>query len=312
MKIDNLKVNNSNIVSAIQNGRKLVAIMGLSLALTGCAMGKEKITVDEQDNSIQLEAMIEESNSNTIVSIDDVNQLNLVLCDSNCNPTIFDTTVNKMREAGINVTATTPGDPILQNEMSTIITMAGGIYNSNNSVILGAYSNDRHDNSDTLALSMNAAFKHNNLGTDGIRLGISEVTPDYTHKVPTGTEINTAPSSSFVVIAIGDQLDIGEADTVANSVIEGITRAAGVIKDDPEVDFLYRITYNDTDLTTLASNINTEVASLIEANEGLSRHNTLSIQENQIITHPKVQNYTNFNSQQGFELSNSLSSQINK
>ncbi len=312
MKIDNLKVNSSNISQAIRNGRKLLTIMGLSLALTGCAIAKDSKNELENNSNEQLEAMLEDSKESTVVSIDDVNQLNLILYDNNCNPVIFDATVNKMKEANINVLTATPGEPILQNEMSTIITMAGGIYNSNNSVILGSYNNDRHDNSDALALSMEASFKHHNLGMDGIRLGISEVTPDYTHKVPTGTELNIAPSSSFVVVAVGDQIDINQADSVADSVIEGVTRAAGVIKEATDTDFLYRATYQDLDVTTLASNVGTTVSSLIEMNEGISKHNTFSLQEDQIIMHPRIKEYGNFDSNQDFQLSSTLNNQINK
>ena len=312
MKIDNLKVNSSNISQAIRNGRKLLTIMGLSLALTGCAIAKDSKNELENNSNEQLEAMLEDSKESTVVSIDDVNQLNLILYDNNCNPVIFDTTVNKMKEANINVLTATPGEPILQNEMSTIITMAGGIYNSNTSVILGSYNNNRHDNSDALALSMEASFKHHNLGMDGIRLGISEVTPDYTHKVPTGTELSIAPSSSFVVVAVGDQIDINQGDSVADSVIEGVTRAAGVIKEATDTDFLYRATYQDLDVTTLASNIGTTVSSLIEMNEGISKHNTFKLQEDQIILHPRIKEYGNFDSHQEFQLSSTLNNQINK
>lgn len=272
MKIDHLVIRDKNLSSTLTKGRSLFLATAASLALTGCSLGERKQEV--QDNVITMEAssMLDElENADTIhVSSEDISNLHLTLCNNCCNSEIFNSTVQKIRDLGVYVDVAFPGDDILNRENSTVITMAGGIYDSENSVLLGQYNNNLMNNSDTLALAMNTSFKVHGLTVDGIRPGVATIDTETTipTRVPTATEKNLAPGSSFVAIALGNKIDPRDFENVSDAIVDGIIRATHEIKENPNADYLYRTSFNDT-IDAMAIHMGVLSEELVSANKNL-------------------------------------------
>lgn len=288
MKIDHLNIQDSNIWRISKTGQKfaLAAVLSLSLAGSVCGIGHIKNSQDESRE--QMEAMVDEieiSNERR-VSIQHINDLNLILCDSDCDPKIYNTTVHKLEDMGINVTPAVKGDEVLARENSTIITMAGLIYDSDSTVILGPYNNESNKRSDILALAMRAGLKQEGIKVDGIRCGVLKVEKeqDITHRVPTATEEAIAPSGSFVSIAIGNRISPQEADSISDGIINGITRATYQIGLEPQEDYIFRIIPNQT-TDGIAEQLHVNKETLIKTNDHLKSD---LIQVGDTVIHPRA------------------------
>lgn len=298
MKIDHLDIRDSNVWKTIRKGRAVALAVGISLSLVGC-IGSSQNSQDQ--SSEQMEAMIDEVEIQTgkVVSVQDMNHLNLILCNSDCNSDIFDTTVYKLKEMGVSVTTAVSGDAVLSRENSTVVTLAGSIYNSDSTVILGPYNNDLNNQSDILALSMQAGLKQEGVKVDGIRCGILKVEQEenLTHRVPTATEKAIAPSGSFVSIAIGDQISSQEADNISDGIISGLARATYQIGLNSQEDYIFRISPNQS-TNSIAEQLGVNEEVLVENNDNLK--NDL-IQMDEAIFHPQAFKETAFDATVPFE-----------
>ncbi len=279
MQIDKLEIQNSNLMKVLKKGQRWAVVMGVSLALTGCSFGSKQV---EKSPHITIDTMV----SDHTVSVDDINAFNLILCNNNCRSDIFEETEKKLQEHGISFEVAESGDSILTRDHSTIITMAGGIYDSDSSVILGQYDNENKNNSDILALAMEAGLKENGCKVDGIRPGVSAVDHELsiTSRVPTATENMLGDDSSFVSVAIGTQVAMDESEKISNGILEGLVRTAYEIKENPKEDYLYRVTGYDT-IEGMAVNMGTSTDTLVQVNSNLA--NDL-IQMDDLVKHPKA------------------------
>lgn len=296
MKINHLELHVPNFISNFKMGRGLVLATTIGLALTGCAFPHSKDEKAEAVTALEI-------NQPIFISSEELDQLHLVICNNQCNLQTFNQTVEKLEELGISVSTALPGDDILREEGITIVTMAGGIYDKDSSVILGQYDNNVVNNSDILSLAMKASFKANDLAVDGIRPGIASISSEtgLTRRVPTATEINLDESSSFVAIALGNKISPSEADEISDAVVEGLLRATYEISRNPQSDYLYRITDGDT-LGDLVNLLDVSMEELVKINKNLQ--NDL-IQMNEMVIHPSAYEGKAFKTTSEFALSRS-------
>lgn len=279
MQIDKLELQNQNLMKLFKKGQKWAVAMGVSLALVGCSFGEDKV---EEPVTISIDHMISDHH----VSIDNINALNIILCNNQCRTDIFDGTVQKLKDHGISFEVAESMDSILEKDHSTIITMAGLIYDSDSSVLLGQYNNEKNNHSDILALAMQAGFKESGCKIDGIRPGVSEVNHEMgiTSRVPTATENMLGNGSSFVAIALGTHLDDIQAEKISDGILAGLVRTAYEVKENPREDYLYRIGGYDT-IEGMAVEMGTSVDALVQVNSNLAED---LIQKDDFITHPKA------------------------
>lgn len=296
MKIDHLRINNAELTHALKTGRGLLLATALSLALSGCSKEDSKQgPVETKD----LTTMFDDYNQEDAILVDvkDINDLNLILCNNQCNSEIFNRTCEKFNEAGISISAAFPGDEILEQENSTIITMAGCIYDSEGVMILGQYNNELSNNSDILALGLSRGLKKNDVTVDGIRSGVSTLTSNgSTTRIPTATEAHLGLDSSFAAIALGTKIHPKEADKISDGIVEGVIRATYEIQKNPKADYLRRITPGDT-LDGLALTMGVDSKRLVDANKNLRDD---FIQVNDMVRHPDAYHREAFQSTNHF------------
>jgi len=286
MKINHLNLQNEKLNQVFRTGQRLLLVTSASLALAGCSFSQKD--ADLRSNT-EVASTAEELKESYVAEVDleDINQLNIILCNNECNKEIFDATVQKLTEEGIQFTVAEPRDEdILNRSMSTVITLSSTVYRSEHSLILGQYDNQKRSNSDALALAMESGLKHHDIPVDGIRLGITQVESEdgITHRVPTGTELKIAPSSSFVTIALGTQMDPSQSEAISDGIIDGIVRAASDIKENENADYLYRITGVDT-IDGMAQDLGTTSSMLKEMNPNLEED---LIQRDDVVRHPDI------------------------
>lgn len=236
------------------------------------------------------------------VSLDDINNLNIVINDADCSNTFFTELCQKLEEDGISFT-TTNGCQDVNVDNSVVVTLDHQYASGPNTLVLAPYENGRSGNSDALALAMNTGFYENGFFTEGIICGKSgyRETEDggVMERVPTETEENIGKdnNTSFVTIAFGTQG--ANVDLVAASIESGLTRYASYVNnidnyfvdisvddgDNHYGDLIYRVEDGDT-LEKIAEGFSSTTGILNAANDR-SRDDTMLLND-QTIVNPKL------------------------
>ena len=234
-------------------------------------------------------------------SIDEINDMNIILNDDDCSDTFFEDVVGHLKEDGLEFTVTSNCHDINQNN-STVITLDQQYSAGPGTVVFAPYNNAVVGHSDSLALSMQAAFEQNGFIADEISCGQIgyEVDEDGTiHSVvPTDTEreMDAGYDSSFVTISFGT--DNQNAEWVAKSIENGLARQNNYLKtDDSQTDLIYRANPNDS-VEDVANYFGTNVEQLSSFNN----LNGTSFQEGQTVVNPSVGGSQSFDSHGIFEI----------
>lgn len=241
MRINNLVLDNENLTKMFRKGRLALAAVALSFSLAGCTTKEAPKPVESE---VAIENNEEREQQKKEVTVQDINDLNFVLCNDQCNPILFDKVVEKLSDAGIKVSTVNLEDNTLQDQlMANIITLDGHSYTGEGIVINGACL-ENHNDSDTLALAMEAGLKNTGNEVVGVRLGVTEYGKDVSERVPSRTEELKHNSSSFVMLSIGTNLN--DVESLADGIFDGILRSTKAIEEMPNADFLHLTSYTDT------------------------------------------------------------------
>ena len=234
-------------------------------------------------------------------SIDEINDMNIILNDDDCSDAFFQDVVSHLKEDGLELTVTSNCQDINQNN-STVITLDQQYSAGPGTVIFAPCDNAMVGHSDSLALSMQAAFQQNGFIADEISCGQVgfETDEDGTiHTVvPTNTEraMNEGYDSSFVTISFGTENQ--NAEWVAKSIENGLARQNNYLKtDDSQTDLIYRANPNDS-VEDVANYFGTNVEQLSSFNN----LNGTSFQEGQTVVNPSVGGSQSFDSHGIFEI----------
>ncbi|MDD5888977.1 MAG: LysM domain-containing protein [bacterium] len=193
------------------------------------------------------------------VSLADINNLNIVINDDECSNFLIEMICQKLDADGIKYSFTSQSEN-LDVADAVVITFDQQYIAGPKVSIIGAYSNDRSDNSDVLALAMDTAFRANGVDCAGIvcgRRGYRQDEEGISTRIPTPTEdaIPYDTNTSFVTISFGTNALSG--DDIANIIEEGFGRYVAYINtDDKKGDLIYRAQKNDT-LESLAEKFGT-------------------------------------------------------
>ena len=306
MKIENLEFENENLSRLFKTGQKILLAASASFVLSSFSPSHENIELRPNPEVTSIADEVEDAFA-TEVDLADINRLNLILCDNECNDEIFDATTTKLTEAGVEFMVAKPEDEdLLSRASSTVITLSSTVYRSESAVVLGQYDNNKQSNSDALALAMEAGLQSKDVAIDGIRLGITQIEHEegITHRVPTGTELKIAPSSSFVTVALGTQMDPNQKEMISEGIFDGILRAAVDIKENEHADYLYRITGYDT-IDAMAIKMDVPSELLKEMNPNLEKD---LIQKDDVVRHPDIIQQEAFSKNSHFRINPHLKS----
>ena len=220
----------------------------LALIIAGSISGTITHQIQNYYQQKELDAMIPSFSIST--TIEDINNMNLILNDDDCSDTFFEGVANQLKEDGIQFTTTCDCEDINQNN-ATIVTLDQQYSAGPGTIIFAPYDNARVGQSDSLALSMQAAFQQNGFIVDEVSCGQAGYEQDEDGNVrtffPTDTEqeIDTDYDSSFVTISFGTQNQ--NAEWVAKSIENGLARQNYHINsDDSQTDLIYRASSEDS------------------------------------------------------------------
>lgn len=268
-----------------------IAKHGILLASTLAIISSN--TLDNCINNIEdLNSMIMEEDFN--ISIDEINGMNIVLNDSDCSDTFFDEVCNKLNDDGI-CFKRSKNNEALENDNSIIITLDQQYSAGSDTLIFAPFDNARLGYSDSLALSMQAAFKQNGFlgnsifcGKVGYRL---DDNGDVCTSIPTETEetLSSDSDTSFVTISFGTQ-NIN-AELVAKSIENALARQKDYLKNyDTGLDLIYRACSSDS-VEMIANYFNTD-SNLLNKYNNIGNQGIL---DSQTIINPDVENMGVFN-----------------
>ena len=237
----------------------------------------------------------------TEISIDDINDMNLILNDQDCSDTFFQEVAGQLREDGIQFIITRDGNGINENN-STIVTLDQQYSAGPGTIIFAPYDNARVGQSDSLALAMNTAFKQNGFIVGDILCGQTGYKQDEDGTVytffPTDTEekIDEAFDSSFVTISFGTQNQNGT--WVAKSIENGLARQNYHLKsDDSSTDLIYRANSGDS-IEDVTNYFGTDAHQLRSFNQLSDPF----FADHQTVVNPSVENMNSFDSNGMFQI----------
>ena len=235
------------------------------------------------------------------VSSESINQMNIILNDSDCSDTFFDEVCAYLKEDGIIFTPVKNNEAINQEDC-VVITLDQQYSSGSSTLIFAPYNNTRLGDSDSLALSTQAAFKQNGFFVDSILCGKIGYRQDENGNVctivPTETEdcIDDSNDTSFVTISFGTQNN--NPEWVAKSIENALARQKHYLDNyDSHADLIYRANSGES-TKVVAEYFNSTVQDLTKFNQ-LPTSKTLDAQT---IVNPNVPTIKSFDDSVCFKI----------
>ena len=199
----NMKVKRSPIIGII---RKFIAI---GLAVSAVGMLHQCNNVEEDLGTFTPESEIVSNYTTPMsVGVDEINNLNIIINGGNCSDAFISGIAEELAEDGINVSWTQDLEG-LNTDNALVITLDQQYISGPGMVIVAPYQNGRDDNSDALALAMQAGFNEKGFFADEIQCGRTgyEELADGTvvEMVRSDTEKMVGDNTSFVELCFGTQ-----------------------------------------------------------------------------------------------------------
>lgn len=199
----NMKVKRSPIIGII---RKFIAI---GLAVSAVGMLHHCNNVEDDLGTFTPESEIVSNYTTPMsVGVDEVNNLNIIINGGNCSDAFISGIAEELAEDGINVSWTQDLEG-LNTDNALVITLDQQYISGPGMVIVAPYQNGRDDNSDALALAMQAGFNEKGFFADEIQCGRTgyEELADGTvvEMVRSDTEKMVGDNTSFVELCFGTQ-----------------------------------------------------------------------------------------------------------
>ena len=236
----------------------------------------------------------------TSVTLDEINDMNIIINDDDCSDTFFVEVTDKLKEDGISFTTTSNEVDINQNNV-TVISLDQQYSAGPDTIIFAPYNNTRVGQSDSLALAMQSAFIQNGFSVSDISCGMAGYFEDNEGNVhyfaPTNTEsaIDEVYDSSFVTISFGTQ-NIN-SEWVAKSIENGLARQNYYLKsEDNQSDLIYRANTQD-DIDGVAAYFGTDSSSLRKYNNVGD-----TFTESEAVINPGVQDMKSFDKNGMFQI----------
>ena len=184
------------------------------------------------------------------VSLEQVNDLNVIINNSNCSDSFVGDIIDELNDNGIKYTLTAREKDIDVNG-AVVITLDQQYISGPGMVVLAPYENNRNGNSDALALAMQAGFNEKGFFADEIQCGKMgyQQLEDGTvvEQIPSETEAAISPSydTSFVTLCFGTSNN--NAELVGKSIKLALARYTNyVTNENAGIDLIYRSEIGDT------------------------------------------------------------------
>ena len=237
------------------------------------------------------------------VSSSEINDMNIIINDSDCSDIFFNEVCDYLKRDGINF-STTKDCVDINKDNCTVVTLDQQYSSGSSTLIFAPYSNTRLGYSDSLALAMKSAFDQNCFFVDNVlcsQIGFEQDEfGNIKYNIPTDTEkaIDSDKDTSFVTISFGTKNL--NAEWTAKSIENGLARQKHyMLNYDTGNDLIYCANQNDS-LDEISKYFNTDSASLIKYNDITNG----KVADTQAIVNPSVQSMDVFDKDNIFEIDN--------
>lgn len=239
---------------ARQRFKTRVGIAAFAVAVTASSIAyNNHANADEPKVSVA-----EETVDDTIYTdVTDLNDLNLVLINDGVQDNFINSLANKLTSEGVSVETIADSYSIENmNGSETYISLLD--YNNDGKTkVIGQY-NDRDNQADPLAVSLNSSLRSNGLTDMDIQCGIKGY-DDSGHPTlkesPVENSLGERGASRFVTIAVDGNTDVNK---FTDSFTEGLLRFQEYVKVSNDFDLITRVGGGET-LDIIANNHNTSV-----------------------------------------------------
>ena len=265
--IRNLEVNQSKIIDlnkkkrlmaqrkarARRRFRTRVGMAAFVVALTGASIAYNSHTRARADEPVVTTDTV--ATDDTIYAdITDLNNLNIVLVNDGVQDSFINSLSNKLASEGVSVETVVDSYSIENmNGSETYISLLD--YNNDGKTkVIGQY-NERDNQTDPLAVSLNSCLKRNGLVDMGIQCGIKGYNDDgypTLKESPVENSLGEKGASRFATIAVDANTDVNK---FTDSLTEGLIRFQEYVKESNNFDLITRVVSGQT-LDTIANNYN--------------------------------------------------------
>lgn len=298
-----VNINNVDNINGIKRfSLKRVAKRGIFVASTLFLLGNTFSGCNHKKEQ-ELNSMISNTNIDVDVSLDNINGMNIIINDNDCSDTFFNEVCDKLREDGLEIKETKNNDGI-NSDNNVVITLDQQYSAGTDTLIFAPYNNTRIGYSDSLALSMQTAFKQNGFLGNYIYCGKVGYREDENGNIcttiPTETEeaLDTDSDVSFVTISFGTKNT--NSELVAKSIENGLARQFNYVNSyDTGSDLIYRASENDS-IEVIADYFNTDINTL----NNFNKINSERIVDSQPILNPDISSMEVFNQNTIFGIDN--------
>lgn len=161
------------------------------------------------------------------VSIDDINQLGVILNDNDCGNSFFKNICSSLEEYGLEFEISNHNDNI-QCDNATVITLDQQLSYGEETFLIGPCQDGTANKSEALLKATQVTFANRGWNTQslaGLQKYATGTDSDTVYtKVPSPTEENTPESSSQITIAIGTGGSFFSSEKIAEDVILSLAR----------------------------------------------------------------------------------------
>lgn len=265
--IRNLEVNQSKIIDlnkrkrlmaqrksrARRRFRTRVGMAAFVVALTGASIAYNSHTRARADEPVVTTDTV--ATDDTIYAdITDLNNLNIVLVNDGVQDSFINSLSDKLASEGVSVETVVDSYSIENmNGSETYISLLD--YNNDGKTkVIGQY-NERDNQTDPLAVSLNSCLKRNGLVDVGIQCGIKGYDDSgypTLKESPIENSLGEKGASRFATIAVDANTDVNK---FTDSLTEGLIRFQEYVKESNKFDLITRVVSGQT-LDTIANNYN--------------------------------------------------------
>lgn len=280
--VRNLEINESKIIDLNQRKRQMsrdarierqkqarkqrlktrVGMAVFAVALTGASIAYNSNTRARADEPVIATDTV--ATDDTIYAdITDLNNLNIVLVNDGVQDSFINSLSNKLASEGVSVETVVDSYSIENmNGSETYISLLD--YNNDGKTkVIGQY-NERDNQTDPLAVSLNSCLKRNGLVDMGIQCGIKGYDDNgypILKESPVENSLGEKGASRFATIAVDANTDINK---FTDSLTEGLIRFQEYVKESNDFDLITRVTGGQTlDIIANNHNISTDYLQLL-------------------------------------------------
>lgn len=220
-----------NFVKTLGNSAVAAGTAGFIIA--GAISGASGATSDRQLNN-GADTLL--SDHTVEVSINDINDLNLIFNDNDCGNAFFNEICEALKNKGLQFTTSKQNDNLMY-EKATVITLDQQMIAGEGVAFIGPCQAGTANHSEALLKSMQMTFHQRGWDTDSLA-GVMQYVPyneeEVYNAVPSDTENAVLPDSTYITVSFGTMPEGFEVEKVAEDTLLSLARYQHYLEDDSE------------------------------------------------------------------------------